>query len=99
MLETEQLFRDMTGTLTQARRVVEGELELLAKVQVPHLEELARLEASVGELSSTADSLLVMMYERDAEDDLMSASEALVDFFRDMGERITLLLGSGQGSG
>jgi hypothetical protein len=88
----DHLFRDLTTTLSQAQQAVERELDQLTSAPVRDLDRLGLLGRSVGEFSYEADTLLVMMLERDADGDLMGTAEALVDFFRDTDERIAALL-------
>ena len=93
----DHLFRQLTATLTQAQQAVEDELAVLAKEQAVDPDRLAHLGKSVGEFSYEADNLLVMMLERDADDDLLNVAEALVDFFRHAHERIAAQTESGPG--
>ena len=97
MPEMDALHREMTATLSQARQVVEDELELLTRAAAPDMDRLAHLGRSVGELSFNADSLLMLMLERDADSVLLNVVEALVDFFRDTDEQIAALLKAGRG--
>ena len=92
----DDLFSEMTTTLSQAQQAVESELEQLTRAPVLDVSRLAHLRRSVREFSLNADTLLVMMLERDADFSLLSVAEVLVDFFRDTDERITTLLKSGQ---
>ena len=77
----DELFREMTATLSQAQQAVEDELERLMKAPVPDMDRLAHLGRSVGEFSCNADSLLVMMLERDAPADMIDTAGTLADFF------------------
>jgi hypothetical protein len=89
------LVRELTDTLSEAQLTVESELTRLTAAPDQDIDRLAHLGRSVGEFSHPADSLLVMLLERDVDEFLVSVAEALVDFFRDTDERIAALLKGG----
>jgi hypothetical protein len=97
MSDIEPLFREMIDTLSQAQLAVQTELDLLVGSQSHDIESLWRLNKSVGEFSSEADGLLVMMLEQQAPGNLIDTAQTLVDFFREAKKQIASLLKAGRG--
>ena len=86
----------MLNTLSQAQQVVEEELALLVRGRlISDRDRLGGLGEAVGDLSTQADLLLLVMLERDADADLVNMAKTLVGFFRDTERQIVELLGQG----
>ena len=86
----------MLNTLSQAQQVVEEELALLVRGRlISDRDRLGGLGEAVGDLSTQADLLLLVMLERDADADLVNMAETLVDVFRDTERQIVERLGQG----
>ena len=81
------LFQELIATLQQAREAVSHELGLLAGQDVDH-PTLHRLPETGRSFAEQADSLVLMMIERQTDDNLVQVAYDLADFFRGVEERI-----------
>ena len=96
MAEIEVLFSEMLATLQEGRRVVEDELQTLARARFLDRDRLARMEESARGFEEQADLLARMMVDRDAPEALVDEAEDLFDYFRQIEERVEGLIEVGQ---
>ena len=77
----DDLFQELITALSEAQVAVEDEMAIRLNLQPGNEEEFARLAKTVGEFSTQADGLLVMMLEREAPADMIDTAGTLADFF------------------
>ena len=85
----EDLFQELITALSEAQVAVEDEVANRLKPQPGDEEGFARLAATVGEFSTQADGLLVMMLEREAPADMIDTAGTLADFFDEAKDRLS----------
>lgn len=97
MPEMEPLFQEMIATLREARRSLDSELEALQGARFLDRDSLARVEEAARSFEEQADSLAMMMSDRDAPQVLIDEAEELFGFFRQVEERAEAIIEASQG--
>jgi len=88
-------FGEMIDTLREAQHVVRAEIECFEQDRGRDSEVLMQLGRLVRKLAGQADSLLVVMTDRDAADTLVEVAEEIFDFFSGTEQKIENLLRAG----
>lgn len=89
------LFQEMIGTLQEAREALRVELELLQD-QAFDSEALLRLLEATRSFADQADSLVLLITDRGAEEAWLSHANDLAAFFWETEETVAAMLGLAQ---
>ena len=92
----ENTFQAMISTLRQAQQAVR---DAMAPLEAQHLDRsiASDLLEAVHSFAIQAETTLVMMAERDADETISDAAEELATFFRDTEAWVEALLASSRG--